>query len=209
MSIFVFYIVMNLLAHLYLSGKDPQIILGNFIADAVKGRRQQQKYNRKIQEGINLHRSIDAFTDNHPKIRHSTLLLRSKYHMYAGVIIDIAFDHFLAKNWGYFADFNMDTFINNIHELLLKNYKTLPAQTRKFLPFMILNNWLKSYSQLNGLHQSLTGLSRRTTFNSGMEFAIEDIKFHYEIMQQDFFEFFPELIDFVRQNPAVIWYDQE
>ncbi|MGM0613052.1 MAG: ACP phosphodiesterase [Bacteroidota bacterium] len=199
---------MNILAHLYLSGKDPQIILGNFIADAVKGRKKHQ-YNHKIQKGIHLHHTIDAFTDEHPKIRHSTQLLRSKYHMYAGVIIDLTFDHFLANNWSRYSHINMDTFIDNSYELLLRNYRILPEQTRKFLPFMIMINLLKKYKKLEGLHQSLSGLSRRTTFDSKMEFAIEDIKHHYNEMQADFLDFFPELIAFVRRNPAVIWYDQE
>ncbi|MCF8327303.1 MAG: ACP phosphodiesterase [Bacteroidales bacterium] len=201
-------IAMNLLAHLYLSGKDPQVILGNFIADAVKGR-QKHQYAPKIQEGIHLHHTIDTFTDEHPKIRHSTQLLRSKYHMYAGVIVDLTFDHFLANNWDRYTEMNMDSFINRSYELLLKNYLILPKRTRKFLPFMIMQNWLKNYIKLEGLHQSLSGLSRRTTFDSGMEFAIEDIKHHYSEMQNDFLDFFPELIAFVRRNPAVLWYDQE
>ncbi|MFW6019824.1 MAG: ACP phosphodiesterase [Bacteroidales bacterium] len=199
---------MNLLAHLYLSGTDPQIMLGNFIADAVKGR-QKHQYSHKVQKGIHLHHTIDSFTDEHPKIRHSTQLLRPKYHMYAGVIIDLTFDHFLANNWSRYTDLNMDTFINYSYELLLKNYLILPKSTQKFLPFMIINNLLKNYKRLEVLHQSLSGLSRRTTFDSGMEFAIEDIKLHYDALQDDFLEFFPELIAFVRENPVVAWYDQE
>lgn len=198
---------MNLLAHLFLSGKDQQITLGNFIADAVKGK-QANQYSRKIQQGIQLHHAIDSFTDNHSIVKESIKLLRPKYHMYAGVIIDLAYDHFLAQNWKRYSEMNRAVFINNSYELLLKNFLILPERTKAFLPFMIMNDWLKNYAKLTGLHQSLEGLARRTTFKSGMEHAINDIKIHYDIMEQHFNLFFPDIIHYVKQNPYVEWYDQ-
>lgn len=199
---------MNLLAHLFLSGTDDQIRLGNFIADAVKGR-QAAQYSRRIQQGIQLHHQIDSYTDKHPVVKRSIQLLRPTYHMYAGVIIDLAYDHFLTMNWQRYADFELEPFINESYELLLKNFSILPSRTQRFLPFMIMNNWLKNYSKLTGLHHSLEGLARRTTFKSGMEHAIKDIKKHYTVLDNDFNEFFPQIIEYVRSRPVVEWYDQE
>lgn len=199
---------MNLLAHLFLSGKDQQITLGNFIADAVKGK-QVNQYSRKIQQGIQLHHNIDSFTDNHSTVKKSIKLLRPKYHMYAGVIVDLAYDHFLAKNWKQYSDLSLHFFINNSYELLLKNFRILPERTKVYLPFMIMNNWLKNYEKLSGLHHSLEGLARRTSFKSGMEHAIKDIKSHYDILDDHFNLFFPDIMHFVKQNPHVQWYDQE
>ena len=90
---------MNFLAHLYLSGDNEQIIVGNFIGDFVKGRNALQTFDPTIALGIELHRAIDQFTDTHPVVRSSKDRLRPKYRHYAGVIVDIFYDHFLARKW--------------------------------------------------------------------------------------------------------------
>ena len=89
---------MNFLAHAHLSGEDEPLLFGNFVADSIKGR-QLQSYNRRIVQGVKLHRIIDAFTDQHPLVRNSVTLVKSDLGRYAGVAVDIFYDHFLAKNW--------------------------------------------------------------------------------------------------------------
>ena len=89
---------MNFLAHIYLSGEDEGITIGNFIADGIKGKKYLS-YPASIQKGILLHRGIDSFTDSHPTVRQSTARLHENYGHYSGVIVDILYDHFLAKNW--------------------------------------------------------------------------------------------------------------
>ena len=90
---------MNFLAHIYLSGDDPNIQLGNFIGDFVKGRNLVEQFGHEIAKGIELHRAIDEFTDKHPIVKLSKVRLREKYRHYAPVIVDIFYDHYLAKNW--------------------------------------------------------------------------------------------------------------
>ncbi|MFO8087334.1 MAG: ACP phosphodiesterase [Bacteroidales bacterium] len=199
---------MNLLAHLFLSGSDEQIKLGNFFADAVKGK-QKQQYSRKIQQGIQLHIAIDQYTDQHDEVKKSVKLLRNNHHKYAGVIIDLVYDHFLANHWGaYSTNKDLSDFIQHSYALLLKNYRILPDRTKRFLPYMIINNWLWNYQSLSGLDKSLSGLARRTTFDSGMEHAIKEVKVHYDALERHFSIFFPEIIAFVRGNPAVKWEHQ-
>ena len=89
---------MNFLAHAHLSGENDEILFGNFIADAVKGK-QMEKYETDVQAGIRLHRQIDTFTDNHAVVRRSVNRVRSEYGRYSGVVMDIYYDHFLAKDW--------------------------------------------------------------------------------------------------------------
>ncbi|MGB3774600.1 MAG: DUF479 domain-containing protein, partial [Leeuwenhoekiella sp.] len=94
---------MNFLAHIYLSQYDEQVTIGNFIADGIKGSKYKQ-FPIPIQKGILLHRSIDAYTDAHHLVRKSTKRLHPHYHHYSGIIVDIFYDHFLAKNWSSYSD---------------------------------------------------------------------------------------------------------
>lgn len=188
---------MNFLAHLYLSPEDDHITLGNFIADAVKGK-NFDKYNDKIKEGILLHRAIDKYTDQHPVFRRSSQKLNGKYKKYSAVIIDIYYDHFLAKNWNDYSKTDLVDFVSGAYKILIKNYFLLPKKTKRILPFMIAQNWLVGYANLVDLQRVFNGMARRTTFDSGMENAISDLKINYTIFENDFREFFPELINFFK-----------
>lgn len=186
---------MNFLAHLYLSPEDDHITLGNFIADAVKGK-EFYKYNDKIKKGILLHRAIDKYTDQHPVFKRSTQKLNGKYKKYSAVITDIYYDHFLAKNWNNYSKTELVDFVSDAYKILIKNYLLLPKKSKRILPFMIAQNWLVGYANFIDLQRVFNGMARRTTFNSGMENAITDLKNNYTIFENDFREFFPELIDF-------------
>ena len=99
---------MNYLAHTYLSGTDSDILVGNFIADAVKGR-QVDNYSEKIQQGIHLHREIDTYTDSHEVTKRSKSRLYEKYRHYSAVIIDIFYDHYLAVEWNNYHQQNLES----------------------------------------------------------------------------------------------------
>ncbi len=186
---------MNFLAHLYLSPEDEHITLGNFIADAVKGK-DFDKYNDKIKEGILLHRAIDKYTDQHPVFRRSSQRLNGKYKKYSVVIIDIYYDHFLARNWEDYSKTDLVDFVSRAYKILTKNYFLLPKKIKRILPFMIAQNWLVGYANFVDLQRVFNGMARRTAFDSGMENAISDLKNNYTIFENDFREFFPELIEF-------------
>jgi len=190
---------MNFLAHYFLSPEDDQIALGNFIADAVKGKKFE-KYNDKIKNGILLHREIDNYTDKHLVFRRSTQILNSKYKKYSGVIIDIYYDHFLAKNWKDYSKTDLVDFVSQAYKILIKNYFILPKKIKRILPFMIAQNWLVGYANLNDLQRVFNGMARRTTFDSGMENAIFDLKNNYTTFENDFREFFPDLIEFCKNQ---------
>ena len=190
---------MNFLAHYFLSPEDDQIALGNFIADAVKGK-EFEKYNDKIKNGILLHREIDNYTDKHPVFRRSAQKLNARYKKYSGVIIDIYYDHFLAKNWKDYSKTDLVDFVSQAYKILIKNYFILPKKIKRILPFMIAQNWLVGYANLNDLQRVFNGMARRTTFDSGMENAIFDLKNNYTTFENDFREFFPDLIEFCKNH---------
>ncbi len=183
---------MNFLAHLYLSGNDRGIIIGNFIADHVKGRRSEQ-FSEEIRNGIALHKAIDEFTDNHSVVRGSVTALRPGFRKYAGVVLDMFFDHYLATGWHNWTDEPLEQFSKRMYGVLMDNYSVLPARTKHMLPYMIRGNWLLHYREIEGLNQALNGMARRTAFQSNMDKAAVELRDRYAFYGRQFDSFFPEL----------------
>lgn len=190
---------MNFLAHLYLSKQNTNIMIGNFIADSIRGN-QFTHYSRDIQLGIRLHREIDTYTDAHEIVRRSKRRLDKKYGLYAGIIIDIFYDHFLAKNWHNYSAIPLDVYVDSVYDLLQKNFEELPEKTQYLLPFMIEHNWLYNYQFLEGMQRVLNGMNRRTQNKSQMNLATEDLQKHYSDLEKDFEEFFKDLSNFSSQK---------
>jgi len=186
---------MNFLAHIYLSGDNEGIIIGNFIADGIKGK-EYTKYPLQIQKGILLHRGIDSFTDQHPIVRKSTAKLHENYGHYSGVIVDILYDHFLAKNWKKYHKQPLDTYVQDFYKLLNSEYELLPTKIQMMLPFMISNNWLLSYETIPGISRILEQMNRRTRNKSKMNLAVVELKKYYKEFEEEFTSFFSELKTF-------------
>ncbi len=186
---------MNFLAHIYLSGNNNAIKIGNFIADSIKGKKYQG-YPLDIQQGIVLHRQIDSFTDVHPIVKVSKNRLHKRYRHYDGVIIDILYDHYLAKNWALYSDIPLSTYVQNFYTLLKDNYNILPKKIQLMLPIMIKGNWLYSYKTTKGIEKVLQGMNKRTKNISQMHLAIEDLTLHYSDLENDFKVFFEKLRTF-------------
>ncbi len=184
---------MNFLAHIYLSGDDEGVIIGNFIADAIKGKKYL-KYPEDIQKGILLHRAIDSYTDIHPTVRQSTKRLHKNYRHYSGVIVDILYDHFLAKNWKDYHEQPLDEFVENFYELLRNNYEMLPARIKRMMPYMVSDNWLLSYQTIEGIGRILAQMNVRTKGVSRMNDAVVELKAHYEEFEEEFTTYFADLI---------------
>jgi acyl carrier protein phosphodiesterase len=184
---------MNFLAHLYLSPKNEEIMFGNFIADSVKGK-VFDTYSEKIQQGILLHREIDQYIDSHPVFKESKKRLSPRYRMYSGVITDIFYDHFLAKNWSEYSDKELSRFVSSAYQMLIKKFLLLPARSKRTLPFMIAQNWLVNYANFKDLRKVFRGMSRRTSNTSPMLNAVDDLELHYELFEAEFRAFFPDII---------------
>ncbi|MFX0556889.1 ACP phosphodiesterase [Maribacter sp. CXY002] len=190
---------MNFLAHIYLSFGDNDITIGNFVADSIRGNKYQHLPER-IQKGITLHRHIDTYTDAHKIPRMSSKRLHENYSHYSRVIVDIFYDHFLAKNWSTYSDMPLDVYVNDFYHLLKDNYLLLPDNTKRMMPHMISENWLYNYSKMEGIANVLNGMNRRTRNKSKMNFAIIDLEEHYSHFENEFTLFFEELIIFSKQK---------
>lgn len=190
---------MNFLSHLYLSGDSEGIIIGNFIADAVKGSNFIQ-FPEEVQKGIVLHRKIDSFTDSHPVVELSKERLRKNYKKYASVIVDIYYDHYLAKNWDDYSDIGLHHFTQDIYSLINRNYSLLPEKSAHFAHYMVEYNILFQYSRLEGVQRVFNGMARRASFLSNMEHAVKDLEEHYLLFEEEFKRFFPELQQYIAEE---------
>ncbi len=187
---------MNFLAHLFLSGENPEIKVGNFIGDFVKGKNFEERFGKEISKGIVLHREIDWYTDRHPMVKISKVRLRPKYNHYSGVITDVYFDHFLAKNFDKYSKKFLPDFADECYSIIQQRDSILPDEVKYMMPYMIKGNWLVNYAKIDGIHGALSGMARRTRFESKMEEASEDLKNHYTEFEKEFFVFFPDLQKF-------------
>jgi acyl carrier protein phosphodiesterase len=190
---------LNYLAHLFLAGNHPETVLGNFIADHVKGS-DILKFSEKTRHGISMHRAIDTFTDQHPIVKQSITRLRSDFSKYSGVIVDMYYDHFLSANWDDYSSTDIHTFTKTRYDILNSFQAILPARSAKLLYFMEKQNWLLSYASLDGMQQAFNGMARRTTFESKMELAVGNLKEGYLEFEKEFKLFFPDLQQFVKDN---------
>jgi acyl carrier protein phosphodiesterase len=190
---------MNFLAHIYLSFEDDEITIGNFIADSIRGKKYKH-LPKRIQKGILLHRAIDTFTDSHPIPRQSSKRLHKNFSHYSRVIVDIYYDHFLAKNWKRYSETPLAVFVEEFYDLLKANFEILPEGVKHMMPYMIADNWLLNYAQMEGIGRVLNGMNRRTKNKSRMNYAILDLEKHYVAFENEFTLFFEELIIFSREK---------
>ncbi len=183
---------MNFLAHILLSDDDDKIMVGNFIGDFIKGS-QLGSFDDKIQQGVRLHRSIDQFTDTHSVVLESKKRLRPVFGHYSPVIIDVFYDHFLARQWSAFSNEPLMDYSQQVYKKIQAYVEQIPKVAANVLLHMSKGNWLYHYQFIEGIDQALTGMSKRTNFNSKMEIAASFLQKNYFDYQKEFNEFFPEL----------------
>jgi acyl carrier protein phosphodiesterase len=193
---------MNFLAHTYLSGCNEEIVVGNFMGDYVKGRNYRH-LPELIRKGVLIHRDIDSFTDAHPITRRSRMHLINRYHKYAGVIIDIFYDHFLASSWAEYCNIPLKEYVDQTYALLKRNYRSLPMGIKVWFPTFLENNWMLAYQTVDGIELVLERMSANTSLPDHTAYAIEVLRKKYDHFSDDFREFFPGIIDFIEEKYAI------
>lgn len=183
---------MNFLGHFYLSQHEPELIVGNFIADFVKGKKYMD-YPDKIAEGILMHRHIDHFTDRHQLVRQGRQRLFEKYRHYSGVIIDMYYDHYLANLWDEYSDATLGEFADTIYDTIETYWDDLPEKAKFLFPYMKSGNWLLRYASTDGIGQSLNGMSRRLNNNSKLDQAVHQLHEFYGDFREEFQEFIVDI----------------
>lgn len=168
-------------------------MIGNFIGDFVKGK-QFELYEEQIRKGILLHREIDRYTDSHKVVKQSKKRLQPTYRHYSPVIVDVFYDHFLSANWDKYSERSLLTYTKGFYSLTEKFKTIIPERAIYMLKYMKAGNWLYNYQFVEGIDQALTGMSKRTKFDSGMENASIDLQKEYDAFKSEFELFFPDLV---------------
>lgn len=183
---------MNYLAHIYLSAEDEKVLIGNFIADSVKGKKYLS-YDSEIQKGIIMHRKIDWYTDQHPLVNKVAAHFSPLYGKYAYVVCDIVFDHFLALNWNKYHHTPLNLFVDQSNKILLRYFYVMPLKMKLMLPFWIKNRWPEMYATISGIERVLLGMSRYTSLPNQSKKAANIIINEHHTLETYFFDFFSEL----------------
>jgi acyl carrier protein phosphodiesterase len=190
---------MNFLAHLFLAGDDEGLVIGNFIADAIRGK-ETQNYPENIQKGITLHRQIDHYTDTHPVVKNNVIRLRRSSAKYAPVVSDVIFDHFLASRWSDYSTIPLVEFAQERYDFLHQRKDLMPEKMQTLLKYMTKQNWLVNYGSLNGIAKTLRDMQKRVHFANTMASSINDLKAEYKEFETDFQLFFPDIQYFVKNE---------
>lgn len=187
---------MNWLAHLYLSEPDPGTRLGNLVADLVKGS-ARQRLSPALRRGIVHHQKIDAFTDHHPFFHQSKRRIPAAFDRFAGILVDIFYDHLLARSWPRYSAVSLEAFADDVYRSFDAYLHEFPAETCGILERMALQNWLVAYRAEDGLADVLRRLSlriaQRIDWNPHLEQALPALVADRQAFATDFEAFFPEL----------------
>lgn len=195
---------MNYLAHIFLSGNNHKLQLGNFIGDFVKGS-QYEKYPAAIKAGILLHRDIDSFTDSHPSFKQAVNLLRPTFGRYSGILVDMYFDYFLVNDFEIFCKKkNLRWFVYKFYLTAMFNYRLLPERVQGFIFHFVGTNRLMQYGSYKGLHRALTIMSHYKSKAIEPDKSMLFLKTHENELRTYFHSFMPEVIQYVRSKQPVL-----
>ena len=188
---------MNFLAHAYLSLNDPELIVGNIIGDFVKGKSSLERYGVGIKKGIILHRKIDSFTDSHPLVTKSKNIFPTKQRRYASIVLDMLYDHFLARNWIRYSEIELSSFTSNVYHIISKYEQQFPPGFEGVFRHMRENDWLASYQEFENIQYALHRISFRLKNSFDLENLLLSVDSKLTLLEHDFLIFFENLREYV------------
>lgn len=187
---------MNFLAHLHLSGSDPQIVTGNFMGDFVKGR-VGGEYPPLVRRGIMLHRGIDSFAQHHPAFVASRHRIDRRFGLYRAVMVDLFYDHFLAVEWGRWSDVPFGEYLAGSRRAVEEHLELLPPRLRDILP-IVFEELIPSYREIEGIESAFGRMSARIVRQNPLGGGAEELERHYGALREDFRRFMPDAEGFAR-----------
>ena len=198
----------NFLAHLHLADPDPGLMLGGIVADFVRNP-EIAVLPADVQAGVRLHRLIDSYTDSHPVVRGSVGRIAEKYGWFSGIIIDIYYDHILARGWARYSSEPLPKFAGRAYALLEGSLESVPEEPARFIRSFIDDDRLMRYATPEGIEDTLARVSRRIALRIPkkviqLERAMPDLIASDERLTQDFHSFYPELIAFAARERSAI-----
>lgn len=193
---------MNWLAHLFLSQPDGKHRLGNLLGDLVKGK--ERKLHSCFSEGIECHLKIDYFTDHHLVFKRSKRRISIEHRRYSSVLIDVFYDHFLARNWDDYSSVSLAAFTEDVYNSFSEYWDVIPAFPRMVIYRMREQDWLGSYYYLDGVEATLRRIRRKLSVKYRDSFLVdaflEELEVNYVELESDFQEFFPEIVCYLSQS---------
>ncbi|MEO5626264.1 MAG: ACP phosphodiesterase [Dokdonella sp.] len=190
---------MNHLAHALLAAPDGDLMFGSLIADFLRGAIDPQ-LQRGVRIGIALHRSVDRYTDAHPQVVAARALFEPPYRRYAGIVLDVWFDHLLARDWHRYAAGNLSAFSLDVQDLLAARAGELPSRMHGFARYLHAHDLPEAYRYAPMIDQVLCGLSKRLSRENPLAQALPVVQAHSAALDQHFAAFFPDLLDHVAQE---------
>ena len=192
---------MNWLAHLFLSKPTVEARLGNILADLVKGK-DRKNLSPRFNSGIECHLLVDRFTDRHLIVKRSKTRINGDHKRYSGVLVDIFYDHILARNWEKYSEVSLSEFTEEIYSSFKNNLNNFPMSTRKTIEQMINKKWLDSYGTMLGVERALIRIKKRLSDKHTKIFivsnALKQLENQYDHFEEDFKIFFPDIIDYLK-----------
>ncbi|HMP04138.1 MAG TPA: ACP phosphodiesterase [Gemmatales bacterium] len=200
---------MNYLAHAFLAGDAPEALIGNLMADFVRGKVEEMEHlSPGIRQGLLLHRAIDRFTDTHLVVQRSVGRLSPRWHHYAPILVDVFYDHFLAADWNRYASEPLAVFSERVYEILRQYQDVLPPPMQDAMVRMRRQNWFMAYGTIEGIGRALEKLSVRIWHRSErvaqLDQAVADLRELHVPLHEDFTVFFPELRHHVAEQRAAL-----
>lgn len=190
---------MNYLAHVFLQRSAPELLIGGLLGDFVKGA-LGTRFSTGVRAGISLHRAIDRYTDNHATVRASASLISPVRRRFAGILVDVFYDHFLARHWARYSEQALEAFTRQAYVILASQSANYPERLQRILPFMTAQDWLASYMHIESVDAALHGIARRfQRYRRAADLAegTQELIQNYVALEQQFLEFFPDVIEFV------------
>jgi len=190
---------MNYLAHTFLSRATPELLTGGMLGDFVKGR-TDGRYSPGVCAGIALHRAIDRYTDDHPLVRASRARISPARRRFAGILVDVFYDHFLARHWRSYSEMSLERFTRHVYGVLWPQRREFPERLQRMLPWMRAEDWLAGYAEIKAVDAALRGMARRSRFADRarpLADGVHELAAHYATFERQFQEFFPQLERFV------------
>lgn len=183
---------MNFLAHIYLSGSDEQLMTGNFMGDFFKASTWKM-LPQGYANGVLLHRLIDSYTDEHQVSADLRSVLHPVCGKYAGIALDMLYDHLLALNWHQFSNLPLETFARNAYSVLENHADVMPVNCKHMLHFLANEDWISSYKTPNGIAFALHRMERRYGGSVGFEGVVPTFQSAFDRFNEGFHRIFPQI----------------
>jgi len=190
---------LNYLAHLYLAQPNADSHFGNLLGD-FGGKVHAKHLPLTVQYGLENHYLVDKFTDNHEAVKQAKHYFSPQRKRFAGIALDVLFDHFLIRHWSQFNDMPLAQFKQNSYALLNENLSFMPSRMQRVVMRMTQNDWFKEYETVEGIGFALDNIAKRIRFANQFSGSIEDIRRNYAEIESVFLVFFPKLIEHVSLN---------